>query len=52
LGTSEPAIASWSSVRRLLQDAFSEIIQGTPDMIPDILADLDEAAAEAKAEME
>jgi ABC-type glycerol-3-phosphate transport system substrate-binding protein len=52
LGTSEPAIASWASVRRLLQDAFSEIIQGTPDMIPDILADLDEAAAEAKAEMD
>jgi multiple sugar transport system substrate-binding protein/sn-glycerol 3-phosphate transport system substrate-binding protein len=51
-GQAEPAIASWASVRRLLQDAFSEIIQGTPDMIPDILADLDEAAAEAMAEME
>jgi multiple sugar transport system substrate-binding protein/sn-glycerol 3-phosphate transport system substrate-binding protein len=52
LGQSEPAIASWVSVRLMLQDAFSEIIQGTPDMIPDILADLDEAAAEAMAEME
>jgi ABC-type glycerol-3-phosphate transport system substrate-binding protein len=52
LGKVEPSIASWASVRRLLQDAFSEIIQGTPDMIPGILADLDEAAAEAKAEME
>jgi ABC-type glycerol-3-phosphate transport system substrate-binding protein len=52
LGQVEPAIASWSSVRRLLQSAFAEIIQGTPDQIPSLLAELDEAAAEAMAEME
>jgi ABC-type glycerol-3-phosphate transport system substrate-binding protein len=52
LGQVEPAIASWLSVRRLLQDTFSKIIQGTPDMIPELLAELDEAAAEAMAEME
>jgi multiple sugar transport system substrate-binding protein len=52
LGQVEPAIASWSSVRRLLQSSYAEIIQGTPDQIPDILAELNDAAAEAKAEME
>lgn len=52
LGQVEPAIASWSSVRRILQDTFSEILQGTPDQIPGLLAELDEAAADAMAEME
>lgn len=52
LGQVEPAIASWSSVRRILQDTFSAIIQGTPDQIPGLLEELNEAAAEAKAEME
>jgi len=52
LGEVEPAIASWSSVRRILQDTFTQIIQGTPDLIPGLLAELDEAAAEAMAEME
>ncbi len=52
LGKVEPAIASWSSVRRLLQSAYAEIIQGTPDQIPGILTELNDAAAEAMAEME
>ena len=52
LGQVEPAIASWSSVRRLVQSAYAEIIQGTPDQIPGILAELNDAAAEAMAEME
>jgi len=52
LGKVEPAIASWSSVRRLLQSTYAEILKGTPDQIPALLSDLNEAAAEAKAEME
>jgi multiple sugar transport system substrate-binding protein len=52
LGNVEPAIASWSSVRRLVQETFANILQGTPDQIPDLLADLNVAAAEAMAEME
>jgi multiple sugar transport system substrate-binding protein len=50
LGEVEPSVASWSSVRRLLQTSFVEILQGTPDQIPGILSDLNDAAAEAVAE--
>jgi multiple sugar transport system substrate-binding protein len=52
LGKVEPAIASWSSVRRLLQDTYANIIQGTPDQIPTLLEELNTAAAEVVAEME
>jgi len=52
LGQVEPSIASWSSVRRLVQDTYAAILQGTPDQIPTLLSDLNEAAAEAMAEMQ
>jgi multiple sugar transport system substrate-binding protein len=52
LGKVEPSIASWSSVRRLLQSSYAEVLQGTPDQIPDILSALNDAAAEAMEEME
>jgi len=47
----EPAIASWSSVRGLLQDYFSEMIFGPVELIPDLLEELEEAAAEMMEEM-
>jgi multiple sugar transport system substrate-binding protein len=50
LGHVEPSIASWSSVRRLLQDTFAAILQGTTDQIPGLLSDLNTSADEAMAE--
>jgi ABC-type glycerol-3-phosphate transport system substrate-binding protein len=49
-GGSEPGWSSYSSVRRSVGDTFAAIIQGTPDQILDLLAELDESAAEAHAE--
>lgn len=50
LGVAEPAWASWSSVRRSVQDTYSAIIQGDPGDIPDLLEELNATAAEALAE--
>lgn len=47
LGKAEPGWSSWGSVRRSVQDTFSAIIQGSMEDIPNLLADLDAAAAEA-----
>jgi multiple sugar transport system substrate-binding protein/sn-glycerol 3-phosphate transport system substrate-binding protein len=49
-GAAEPGWSSWGSVRRSVGDTFAAIIQGTPDQIPSLLADLDVTAAEALAE--
>ena len=49
-GAAEPGWSSWGSVRRSVGDTFAAIIQGTPDQIADLLAELDETAAEAHAE--
>jgi ABC-type glycerol-3-phosphate transport system substrate-binding protein len=49
----EPALASWTSVRRAVGDAFNEILQAeSPDAIPGILENLDATAAELVAELE
>ena len=50
LGAAEPTLPSWATVRREVQDTFDAIIQGSPDDIPTLLAELDAAAAEAVAE--
>jgi len=50
LGQVEPALPSYSTVRRDLQDAFAAILQGTLEDIPALLADLDVTAAEAVEE--
>jgi multiple sugar transport system substrate-binding protein len=47
----ETDITSWASVRGLLQDYFSEMIFGPAALIPDLLEELDEAAAEMMEEM-
>ena len=52
VGKSEPALASWGSVRRAVGDAFDVIIQGDPESIPATLEELDQTAAELVAEME
>ncbi len=49
-GKSEPARPSWTAVRRLLGDTFTQIIQATPDQVEPLLADLDTQAAAAAAE--
>jgi multiple sugar transport system substrate-binding protein len=49
-GEVEPALPSWATVRRDIQDSFAAILQGTLDQIPTILSDLDAAAAEAVEE--
>jgi multiple sugar transport system substrate-binding protein len=46
-GKSEPAWASWTSVRRDVGTTFSAILQGTPADIPTLLEDLNTTAAEA-----
>lgn len=51
-GKTEPNLASYSSVRRAIGDAFAEIYQTSPEDIPAILEDLNETAAEIVAEME
>ena len=50
LGQVEPALPSYGTVRRDLQDTFAAIIQGTVDQIPGLLAELDVTAAEAVEE--
>jgi multiple sugar transport system substrate-binding protein/sn-glycerol 3-phosphate transport system substrate-binding protein len=50
LGVGEPAWASWSSVRRSVQDTFAAIIQGDPGDIPGLLEELNATAADALAE--
>jgi ABC-type glycerol-3-phosphate transport system substrate-binding protein len=51
-GQSEPNMASWGSVRRAVEDAFDAIIQGAKEDIPTLLEELDNTAAELKAEVE
>jgi hypothetical protein len=51
-GRSEPAVASWSSVRRAVGDTFAAILQSSPEDIQAILEDLNETAAELVAEMQ
>ena len=51
-GHSEPNDASWSSVRRAVGDAFYEILQSAMEDIDSILENLNETAAETKAEYE
>jgi multiple sugar transport system substrate-binding protein len=46
-GKAEPAWASWTTVRRDVQDTFNAIIQGTPTDIPTLLADLNDKAVQA-----
>ena len=50
LGVAEPAWSSWGSVRRLVGDTYSAIIQGDPGDIPALLEGLNADAAEAVAE--
>jgi ABC-type glycerol-3-phosphate transport system substrate-binding protein len=52
VGRSEPALASWGSVRRAVGDAFDVILQSAPDEIPSVLEDLNNTAAELVAEVE
>ncbi|MEJ2303028.1 MAG: extracellular solute-binding protein, partial [Anaerolineales bacterium] len=46
-GKAEPAWASWTTVRRDVQDTFNAILQGTPDDIPTLLQDLNDKAVQA-----
>ena len=50
LGVAEPAWSSWGSVRRLVGDTYSAIIQGDPGDIQMLLEELNADAAEAVAE--
>ncbi len=45
-GKAEPAWASWTTVRRDVGDSFNAILQGTPEDIPGLLADLNDKAAQ------
>jgi multiple sugar transport system substrate-binding protein/sn-glycerol 3-phosphate transport system substrate-binding protein len=49
-GATEPGWSSWGSVRRSVGDTFAAIIQGSPEDIPGLLAELDATAAEALAD--
>ncbi len=51
-GQTEPNMASWGAVRRAVEDAFEAILQGSLDQIPALLEELDNTAAELKAEIE
>lgn len=51
-GQSEPALASWGSVRRAVGDAFDVILGSAAEEIPSILEELDQTAAELVAEIE
>lgn len=51
-GSSEPNMASWGSVRRLVGDYFDMIIQGVPEDIPTHLEALNAEAAEVVAEID
>jgi multiple sugar transport system substrate-binding protein len=46
-GKAEPAWASWTTVRRDVQDTFNAILQGAPADIPGLLQDLNDKAAQA-----
>jgi ABC-type glycerol-3-phosphate transport system substrate-binding protein len=46
-GKAEPAWASWTTVRRDVQDVFNAILQGTPADIPSLLQGLNDQAAQA-----
>ncbi|MFN2197796.1 MAG: extracellular solute-binding protein [Anaerolineales bacterium] len=46
-GKAEPAWASWTTVRRDVQDTFNAILQGTPEDIPNLLSTLNDQAAQA-----
>jgi multiple sugar transport system substrate-binding protein/sn-glycerol 3-phosphate transport system substrate-binding protein len=46
-GKAEPAWASWTTVRRDVGDSFNAILQGTPEDIPTLLADLNTKAEQA-----
>jgi multiple sugar transport system substrate-binding protein/sn-glycerol 3-phosphate transport system substrate-binding protein len=50
-GKAEPAWASWTTVRRDVGDTFNAILQGTPDQIPAMLADLNVKAQAAIDEL-
>jgi multiple sugar transport system substrate-binding protein len=50
-GKAEPAWASWTTVRRDVGDTFNAILQGTPDQIPALLADLNTKAQAAIDEL-
>ncbi len=52
VGQSEPARASWTTVRREVQNTFSAILQSDPDQIEPLLIELDAVAAEAVAELD
>lgn len=47
VGHAEPAMASWATVRREVQNTFSAILQGDHDQIVPLLEELDAIAAEA-----
>jgi multiple sugar transport system substrate-binding protein len=49
-GKAEPAWASWTTVRRDVQDTFNAILQGSPEDIPSLLQDLNDKAAQAMQE--
>jgi ABC-type glycerol-3-phosphate transport system substrate-binding protein len=51
LGQSEPAWASWLTVRREVGSTFAAIIQGTEDDIMPLLEELNAIAAEAIEEL-
>ncbi len=52
VGHPEPSQASWGAVRRALEDAFDDILTGELGEIPSILEQLNDTAAEIKAEVE
>ena len=52
IGNSEPARASWATVRREVQNTFSAILQGDYDQIVPLLEELDAIAAEAVAKLD
>jgi multiple sugar transport system substrate-binding protein len=49
-GKSEPGWASWSTVRRDVQDTFATVLQSDKSEIPSLLDELNATAAEALAE--
>jgi multiple sugar transport system substrate-binding protein len=46
-GKAEPAWASWTTVRRDVGDSFNAILQGAPEDIPTLLAELNAKAEQA-----
>jgi len=49
-GKAEPAWASWTTVRRDVQDTFNAILQGSPEDIPSLLQELNDKAVQAMQE--